>query len=79
MIKLESTAVTQRIYKVLTEEDAAGGFYVYIYETFRSKSPDRDYFQGKLEMAKAVCTEEFGVPFSVGGWQDCSTEPSLWI
>lgn len=79
MIKLERTATTQRISKVLIEEDAAVGFYVYVYETSGSKSPDRNYFQGKLEMAKAVCTEEFGVPLSVGGWQDCSTEPSLWI
>lgn len=54
MIILGSCVATQRIYKVLTEKDAAGGFYVYIYETLRSKSPDRDSFPDKLEMAKAV-------------------------
>ena len=69
-ISTENTAGFDRI---IIEEDSDVGFYIYVYATPESRSPERDHLQDSFAMAKYACTDDYGVPAT--SWQPYSGPP----
>lgn len=63
MINMISTTSSQGFARIAIEADIPElGFYIYVYETPLSQTPERDYLQDDLEMALLFCEEDLGVP-----------------
>lgn len=52
-------------------EPAIEGTYIFIYESYNSKFPDKDFLQGDLEDAKRFCEQEFNL--NLNHWEEDST------
>lgn len=59
----------------LIEEDAAGGFYVYVFDSHGRCI--HDYLQDSLELAKTFAEEEFGVAHEEWSQIECPRTPTL--
>lgn len=66
MTKFVSTTNTCGFGKIVLEVDSVGT-YIYIFETARSRFPERDYLQDDLATAREICLDDYGVPLS--SWQ----------
>lgn len=64
MAKFESKTNSQEFAKIILEEDASAGTYIYVYESQDSKFPERDYLQDDTQTAQDICLEDHGVPLS---------------
>lgn len=64
MVYYEPTVAPKGADRLRIEPDEAVGFYTHVWLTPESASPEKDFLQDTLEVAKEECLEEFGVPLA---------------